>query len=322
MASNDTAPIDCGFNGNPDLTGLGLRLSFYIQCITSALAAAFLNQHFDYIQSSSIAFFIATFAILVREVSNSSVRASEASVACLMLFFQALVIVYAEATHSLALHRRILRSVLLCASMSYGAWFWLAGLDRLPAVEGCVEYNAYYFRKIDLRSGANRTVNKVLFTFSAVVYGLEFAFLVQQLISGKTDAGAACAAFLALWRENAEKTSKAVRALLLGLMSWILVFFAGLLIATFAPAIELELKWNDIRDVQRLDTVGQLVPFSLSVGMLLHVVYTIFRQKDAFEEDDEATPATRQCPEKTKSCAEQSELLAPESRSGSGPSLV
>ncbi|KAK0746918.1 hypothetical protein B0T18DRAFT_412779 [Schizothecium vesticola] len=56
MATNNTTPLEFSFNGNSDLTGLGLRLSFYINCIALALAAAFLNQHFDHIQSSGLAF--------------------------------------------------------------------------------------------------------------------------------------------------------------------------------------------------------------------------------------------------------------------------
>lgn len=63
-----------------------------------------------------------------------------------------------------------------------------------------------------------------------------------------------------------------------------ILFFVGINICTCAPIIELQLKWNDIRDVQRLDTVGQLVPFLSSLGMLVHVVYSIVRRKDGFEE--------------------------------------
>jgi len=143
--------------------------------------------------------------------------------------------------------------------------------------------------------------------------------------------------FLASWREDARKNPKSIVAMLLGIMSGLLIFFAGLLISAFAPAIEMELKWNEIRDIQRLDTVGQLVPFCLSVGMLLHVVYSIFRQKDGFGDDEGASgelaagerqivkcsansrtgPPPSQCPKKAKGCAEQNELLASDtSRSG------
>ncbi|KAK4182164.1 hypothetical protein QBC35DRAFT_457574 [Podospora australis] len=192
MASNSTTPIDCGFNGNPDLTGLGLRLSFYIQCITSALAAAFLNQHFDYIQSSSTAFYLATLPYL----SGRSAM-------------PAIVIIYAEATHSLALPRQIVRSVLLFSSMTYGAWFWHTGIDRLPPVEGCIEVNAYQFRKIDLRSDANRGVYKALSTMWA---------------SWKTDDREAIAERLAQWREEARKNPKSCVGWTIGIMSGLVIF--------------------------------------------------------------------------------------------------
>lgn len=55
---------------------------------------------------------------------------------------------------------------------------------------------------------------------------------------------------------------------------------AGILLAFTVPPFELVIKWNQIRGVDRLDSVGQLVPFMLSLGQLIHIIYSILRGKD------------------------------------------
>jgi hypothetical protein len=55
---------------------------------------------------------------------------------------------------------------------------------------------------------------------------------------------------------------------------------AGLLLAFTVPPFELVIRWNQIRGVDRLDSVGQLVPFMLSLGQLIHIIYSILRGKD------------------------------------------
>ena len=60
---------------------------------------------------------------------------------------------------------------------------------------------------------------------------------------------------------------------------WFVVSTPGLV-----AAVEMQIKWNDIRGVHRLDSPGQLIPFLLSLGQLLHVSYSILRGQDSLED--------------------------------------
>lgn len=50
---------------------------------------------------------------------------------------------------------------------------------------------------------------------------------------------------------------------------------AALVLAFTVTPMELLIHWNEIRGLNRLDSVGQLVPFILAAGQLLHIVYRI-----------------------------------------------
>lgn len=55
-----------------------------------------------------------------------------------------------------------------------------------------------------------------------------------------------------------------------------LLFIAALALAFTVTPMELLIHWNEVRGLDRLDSVGQLVPFMLAAGQLIHVVYRIF----------------------------------------------
>lgn len=50
---------------------------------------------------------------------------------------------------------------------------------------------------------------------------------------------------------------------------------AALVLAFTVTPMELLIHWNEVRGLNRLDSVGQLVPFTLAAGQLLHIVYRI-----------------------------------------------
>ncbi|KAK3328802.1 hypothetical protein B0H66DRAFT_539370 [Apodospora peruviana] len=328
--SNTTIIIegkDCSFDGNPDLTGLGMRLSFYLQCITSALAAAFLDQQFDYLQSSGIIYFIAVLAVLIREVKGATIRAPEAAVVFWMLFLLALALGSASNTRSWSHSRQVIRLALLLSMLIYGCWFWFTGINRLPRIEGCEEW-AFYLRKIELR-GQYAATSKVTHTVLAVAEGLFCCWQLNKYVRaakirkrknkrtasdlGLNDNRAAYAQALADQREKLKNSPPLARKLVWFFSTWFVILLSGIILSVFVPAIEMMIKWNDIRGVQRLDSVGQLAPFLLSTGMLVHVLYSIMWEKDSFKEswEKDTDGKVADCPERTKAsrAMDQHELL-------------
>lgn len=191
MASDGQAPI-CGLDGNPDLTGLGIRAAFYIQSVTFAVAGEFLHQEAAFLHSSAIVLLLAILVALVRETIMGSLHAPE--VAVIMWLFAVQIVASGQTfVKSTSVMRatmgippptadlariRIHLSVVF-AYVGYATWFWFAGLDTLPRTP-CEEYG-FFFTKVDIR-GWFRTVNKVVYSLICVFTGLYAAFIALAWI--------------------------------------------------------------------------------------------------------------------------------------------
>ncbi|KAK4220311.1 hypothetical protein QBC37DRAFT_445567 [Rhypophila decipiens] len=330
IAISAASEAACTIAGNPDLLGLGIRLTIYLQTITTALSAAFLDLQNDYLQSSGVTFFIATLAILIREVSNNSIRAPEASCVFWLLVLLVLSLENASRVRSRAYGRQAFRQALLTTAVIYGAWFWFVGVNRLDRQakgdkegEFCEEWAFGVAKKQDLRDQNYIKGQKVVYVMASISYGCYVCWYGYQsllaLINGEKDEGDGSntlAALIKSAKEWADETgSLLAKFAVFILTSGFILFVNGIFLSSIVPAVELQIQWNHIQGLQSLDSVGQLTPLILSVGMLLHVLYSILRDKDGFKEDWEKESAEEipECPRKIKQ-AEQHELLERDSR--------
>lgn len=183
---NATEPVVCGFDGNPDLYGLGVRSGIYIQVVSFFLAAFRLKKESAYLQSSAFVFLFAIFIALVRETANRTLRAPEAAILNWLVIFQLMGVVtlMTNAVSAGTVLRLAMVGFIFPAYIGYNGWFWWVGIDVLPAPPpGCDEYG-YMFTKVNLR-GWFHTLNKVVWTFALVMIGF-IGFVVGILaIVGK-----------------------------------------------------------------------------------------------------------------------------------------
>lgn len=177
MATNGE-PLVCGLDGNPDLTGLGIRAAFYIQTLSFAIAGEFLDAEAGYLHSSAIGLLLAVFVALLRETVSGSLSAPEVAVVMwlfsLQLFASGRTVrktvpdgekrVSTAAFLTLRLH-----ILLVLAYIGYATWFWFVGLDVLPHT-ACTEW-AFFFSKVDVR-GWFRTLSKVVMGMVCSICGL------------------------------------------------------------------------------------------------------------------------------------------------------
>ncbi|KNB04388.1 hypothetical protein FOXG_19281 [Fusarium oxysporum f. sp. lycopersici 4287] len=70
---------NCGFNGNPDLYGLGIRLSLYIQLLTMALVATFIPQsmYYSFFANTNLSLFVSSWIIILKLSSSREIRGVE-----------------------------------------------------------------------------------------------------------------------------------------------------------------------------------------------------------------------------------------------------
>ena len=188
MANNDTEPV-CGLDGNPDLTGLGVRSAFYIQAITFAIAGQYLDGEAVFLHSSVVGLSLAMLVALLRETIKGTILAPEVivvlSVICLQFMSSTVTVLtpLLEGTKkdssSTLLNLTVQYSVAL-TFIGYSAWYWFVGLDSLPRT-ACTEW-AFMIRKIDIRDGTFRLCNKIAALVCSAIFGLITLILLSELL--------------------------------------------------------------------------------------------------------------------------------------------
>ncbi|KAB5581208.1 hypothetical protein GE09DRAFT_465353 [Coniochaeta sp. 2T2.1] len=177
---------NCGFDGNPDLFGLGVRVGIYLKFVTSILAI-FVPQMMSHFFSSTFVFALAIFIALIRETVAKRLHAPEVDiVACLVVFLSfgmastpeihlALRSISNMFSSSAARTANLTLSLFLALFLApayclYFVWFWYSGIDSFP--HNCTEYASdSSFGKLDIR-GSHRNTMKGLVTFWLVMIGL------------------------------------------------------------------------------------------------------------------------------------------------------
>ncbi|KAI1395246.1 hypothetical protein F4819DRAFT_202782 [Hypoxylon fuscum] len=161
MADNN--PDNCPIAGNPDLYGLGIRLGLYLQFLALVLARPSVKLAFKAINSSTIAFILANFIVLVRQSASRTIFAPEAYLLFFLLVPQLVLNIVGTNLWGGAIDTRGAIAVLLWGAFCYYfSWFWWLGLDLLP-LSGCDDEYGFFFTRVSLR-GWFRTFNKVIWT--------------------------------------------------------------------------------------------------------------------------------------------------------------
>lgn len=184
---NITEPIVCGFDGNQDLYGLGVRVGIYIQVVSFFLASTQLKKQSAYLQSSSFIFLFAIFIALVRETANRTLRTPEAAMINWLILYQIIGVVATVSgpMSTSTILRLCMVWFVVPAQIGYNFWFWWVGLDVLPGPEpGCKEFG-YFFTKVNIR-GWFRTLNKVMMTLAVVCLCLMALMVLVGLLVGKS----------------------------------------------------------------------------------------------------------------------------------------
>ncbi|KAL9637308.1 MAG: hypothetical protein Q9164_002270 [Protoblastenia rupestris] len=189
---HSSAPQTCGFTGNSDIYGLGIRLGIYLQWIAALISKRYLvssrseilRELLDVNTIFSLAIFIAT-VILPTEAQGVEVL--------IMLHFyfgNTYIISYEQllrGRHAQGLtFFGTLATISITTGMSaYAIYYWFHGLDLLSGT-GCGSF-AFLFAKVRLE-GRARTFFKLAAVVNMIVWGTGFLLLscyaVPWLLAG------------------------------------------------------------------------------------------------------------------------------------------
>ncbi|KAI0382807.1 hypothetical protein F5Y04DRAFT_279582 [Hypomontagnella monticulosa] len=288
----DTEGPSCPIDGNSDLYGLGVRLGLYLQFIALVLARPSVKLAFKAINSSTIAFILANFIVLVRETTSRTLRAPEACLLFFLLVPQLAVNVISTDVINGSINLRGVVAILLWAAfVFYFNWFWWVGLDVLP-MSGCEDEYGFFFTKVSLR-GWFRTFNKVIWILADIGIGVVIIMIPIQILvllgvkrflkkqqeqQQNLRPGSPLSDFSDLDTERPRPAAQGpalksedfkLQNILqhISLQGWSLIPFA-----VFVTGAEVTLAYNNISGVNTVNSVSQLVPLVLALGLLVHVI--------------------------------------------------
>lgn len=129
-AGNDT--VSCGFEGNSDFYGLGIRLGIYLQWITTLLAHLFFDESIPGNLELNCVFLVAVSAATLVATRAGTIRPAECLVLlhlCFGFIFSILSIWGHRIDMKFSLAGSSFRLALATAISAYAVWFWSRGRE-------------------------------------------------------------------------------------------------------------------------------------------------------------------------------------------------
>ncbi|KAM3533391.1 hypothetical protein MY4038_003284 [Beauveria bassiana] len=265
----------CGYDGNSDLYGVGVRVGLYAQWVAMLLSTVFEPRSEAGLRTTNLIIQLAVFIGLCTEsvgattTSTSGLHPS-AAVITQFLLCGSLSSVTGDGVGHLRSISGVARLFFYTALSAYGCWFWFAGIDVMrrrrwredegsnggtasapaPALAPCTSEVAFFGRTSF--DGWFRVLGKILSVLGLVVCVALVAYWVYLLVTRfRPGIGRGLAA-------NAHGNNKKGRP---RIDLALLALSAGLLVLS-AMTVEYLIRVNGVQKVGRadLDSVGQLIP--------------------------------------------------------------
>lgn len=284
-AGSKSGEGSCGFDGDTDSYGMGVRLGAYIQYLTSIFVYNLSPSEAASMRGVTTCFQIAMLGglIAVTVTRSESLFAVEAWVI--------LLICLSGAFSSLAWpwHRKrrtalpqlidvapsnlgaVIRIALGAGMCAYGVWYSFIGLDVMLH-PNCTS-SVFFFARISLY-GWFRVLLKVSFVVGLVL-------CTTLLLTTAVAIGLDCYGWHRDWitAELEERDEDA----LLPRPYWKSVLTSVAVMCFFVVGVELTLRWNTINNIYKCSSAGQLFPVIVGAAglfRLLYVVLTSFAKGD------------------------------------------
>lgn len=169
----------CGFTGNSDMYGLGIRIGFYLQWFGTILANWIAKSEVPGMRFSNSLFVAATFLALVIQTAHAALRPVEIYIILLLTFGAYWYLVPLYLWRLITCGNRLLdpgafprvragpvlsalKFGLLVAVSIFQLWFWFGRVNAVN-VDSCVEYG-FFFGKLALNNKGFVVAN-ILFHF-------------------------------------------------------------------------------------------------------------------------------------------------------------
>ncbi|KAI1378295.1 hypothetical protein F4677DRAFT_390394 [Hypoxylon crocopeplum] len=273
----------CGFQGNSDIYGLGVRVGVYLQWSTSIFVENLHEPAVESCRDANTTFQVAMLAGLVLITSGPEQKANALEAYITLLFcFASACIASLQAisaprsgeptSHSKPGTERAVRGVgeliLSTAIFAYGVDLLYVGLGQLPRTT-CPEIG-FFFWPVDLFAW-NRTALKAIFTISlvgsVVTLLLRVLSLFRRLLQLRSRWG----------RPDTPLSPRPTELVRIVKVSMTKLVSSVVALVVFIIAIELTLAWNNIYGIYGCASFSQLFPLIVGAANLVRVIYQLLR---------------------------------------------
>lgn len=285
----------CGFKGDDNMYGLGIRLGVYFQWVTTSISNNFVPEEAAMMRGVNNCFQLSTFAGLMYITLGRGSTQNSGTIYAVEAFIVLLLCTggvcsgrglgnASDDDHALGERvpttfadykasriGQIVRVLIAAASIYYGIWFVYVGMDNM-AHPPCSR-TTFFFAPVDLYHWY-RAFLKVVFTLS----GIASSFLILESSLGvarlwREHGGiSAVGKILAFHEERTASGHSGQHETVLTHTSF------SLDLALFILTIELIIKWNHIQGVNTLGNTGQILPLIVGGSGLLRVLYkTVYK---------------------------------------------
>lgn len=271
-SSAEPSTPSCGFPGDADSYGLGVRLGAYIQWVTSVIAYNIYDSESASMRGVNTCFQAAVFiGLVIVTAQRTELYAVEAFILllfCVGGFCCALPRPYRGHSELQGLARfrpssigDLVRSILGAATCAYGVWFIFDGADRMINTE--CNSPIFVFARVSLYGWA-RTLLKV---FLVLWLALMTVFLLLNTSAVLKD----CSDYIRNWTNVQELDSPTSDDVMQP--SWKIICLSFIGLALLVVAIELTLYWNEVEDVYSLGSTGQVFPLVVGTAGLSRLLW-------------------------------------------------
>ncbi|KAJ9419249.1 hypothetical protein FOXG_16337 [Fusarium oxysporum f. sp. lycopersici 4287] len=244
----------CPFAGNPDLYGIGIRIGFYLQWISTLLATLFAPWEEDILRILNLLVQLAMFLGLVFLTQDGEIHAIE-PVITLWLSFGALSSLSGNGINPLGRFSGFFRVLVYSGFAGYACRLWFSGLDdMLEAEKGC--RIVAFFGGVTIE-GSFRKYNKVAAFIGAAIcatFAIASVFKISNAFKNATYRK----------RYNVEI---------------VFLLFSFTIIILSISVVEWLVRANGITSIWEITAVGQLLPLLSGIFGLLEVLYGIYTKR-------------------------------------------
>ncbi|KAG8914539.1 hypothetical protein FRC00_012642 [Tulasnella sp. 408] len=260
----DPESQSCGFDGDSNTYGLGIRLGLYLQWLSTALCSLLKSsseEESKNMKGVNLCFQASVFGGLLyvtftdgRTLGSGQLYAAEVWI-MLCLCTGGFAGSLTDYTNPKYLAHNICKHVLDIAWTSYGIWFFFTGMDQM-AHPPCSRY-AFFYTKVDMYHWF-RVLSKIGI-ISFLLTPIYFLAIQFAILSGNG------AEELQEEIEDDIADFKTAIGLLVPLFSLVSVIIST----------ELTIRWNHIHSVDSMGETGQLIPLIVACLTFVRLVYKL-----------------------------------------------